>query len=95
MAGLIEFFSRNKPKIWRYPLKNPDTLKNIQDAADGRPYAADAMKSQESNEAENNTDSKENMMSNPRFLQFSYDGEKGVSHTRTVITEDEFKKNRD
>lgn len=68
-----------------------DLIKNIQDAANGRPYAADAMKSQESKETENNMNSRENVMSYPRILQHSYDGDKGMSHTRPVITEDESK----
>lgn len=66
-------------------------MKNIQDVADGRPYVADAMKSQESKETANNTDSNGNVMSNPRILQHSYDGEKEMSQPRTVIAEDESK----
>ena len=66
-------------------------IKNIQNAADGKPYVADAMKSQDREEKPSNAESQRNMMSNPRILQHSYDGEKGMSQPRTVIAEDESK----
>jgi len=67
-------------------------IKNIQDAADGKPYVADAMRSEDREETPNNTETQRSMMTNLRILQHSYDGDKGMSQPRTVIAEDESKK---
>lgn len=68
-----------------------DLLKNIKAASEGKPYKGDGMENQ-SIVSSNNKENQSSVMSDPRVLQHSLDGQKKQSDPRILIAEDESQK---